>query len=631
MRKSELINDIFGGRDRLDRLHVHFQRILSSENQIQIAIISFNYSNIITLALKRVGLLQYFANLNIIGSDTSIWLKQKKNKLHNIIEFANVYKLNLATQVLFIDDNVKNIECTRKHCLTYHVFSEYTLNGLSMAHMKEIEELVGVYVADLYDIQPPSNKLSSSIKLIDSSTYQAIKNEVGGVANASVPIDSLPVIQFIQSNWNDDIYQHHFLYFAKLLKVIRMFAAKVRFWSNANVLPMLLELVQDDAEIIRRYGQSLAALYHSQEAETAFQTAIKLSTISKHRLAYGYFLFKSKRYIDAHDEFWYVINSHKRNWKEESTTYVAYAETLKYMSQPNKAEQYYKLAIEVANNKHDNDGLQYNRYGNFLYIQGRYKESLDQFNLAVNGNERYANNHYGISKPLYQLGMFTEYEYHLKRALELDPSFYEVKQALNQYYLDQTLLIDEKTSEFICSATYDSFSTNVEEKKENVSEIMSQNVIKSVYNVEFDTFWFDVINTQTNQFDKYYDNFVENNMNDIRCLLFADEIESQLETKIGIDSVQNMQLMMQNIHSLRTNHQEFVNELKQCKLYKYYPIFAHKAIYTTQSLMRNIKCEQDIKKLLQHYNHDNDQETKQFDVNDNNFTNALLKFVNVYN
>eukprot|EP01084_Bolivina_argentea_P270135 459280_1 len=95
-----------------------------------------------------------------------------------------------------------------------------------MAHMKEIELLIGVYQQDEYDIQPPANQLSISIQNIDKTVYTAIKKEIGGVDKASIPIHVLPVIQFITNNWNKYNYQQHFLYFAKMFKLVRKYRSK---------------------------------------------------------------------------------------------------------------------------------------------------------------------------------------------------------------------------------------------------------------------------------------------------------------------------------------------------------------------------------------------------------------------
>eukprot|EP01084_Bolivina_argentea_P036943 68292_1 len=133
MRNLQLINDIFAGVDRLDRLRLHFNRILSVDNMIHIAIISFGNTNIIKMALQKVHLLQYFTNSDIIATDTSKYLNIIQSKLNDIIDLAKQYKLNLLTQVLFIDHELNHIETIKSHCITYHVYSQYTLNGLSMA------------------------------------------------------------------------------------------------------------------------------------------------------------------------------------------------------------------------------------------------------------------------------------------------------------------------------------------------------------------------------------------------------------------------------------------------------------------------------------------------------------------
>ena len=51
---SEIANEIFGGLDRVDRLREHFERVLSSPNNLKIAILSFNSSELIKEALHCV-------------------------------------------------------------------------------------------------------------------------------------------------------------------------------------------------------------------------------------------------------------------------------------------------------------------------------------------------------------------------------------------------------------------------------------------------------------------------------------------------------------------------------------------------------------------------------------------------
>ena len=173
MPKIHVTGTIFGGLDRTHRLHTHFQRILSSKENIHLAIVSNNSKTCIIRAIHLAGLAMYFNYDDIL-------LSYDGNKLPFIKQLANKYNCDLSTEVLFIDNDSKNIDDCKDYCQTFHVFSDHTLNGLSMDHMKEIEELLGVYEPDQYDIEPPKNPHLQIYK-INKDIYASIKREIGGV------------------------------------------------------------------------------------------------------------------------------------------------------------------------------------------------------------------------------------------------------------------------------------------------------------------------------------------------------------------------------------------------------------------------------------------------------------------
>ena len=89
-------------------------------------------------------------------------------------------------------------------------------NGLTMEHMKEIEELLGVYVPDQYDIEPPSDPLPApgSIKLIDREIYKTIKKEIGGVPEKKRSLNHYLLSNIFNKLEKSCIFTT-FMYFAK--------------------------------------------------------------------------------------------------------------------------------------------------------------------------------------------------------------------------------------------------------------------------------------------------------------------------------------------------------------------------------------------------------------------------------
>eukprot|EP01084_Bolivina_argentea_P191042 328179_1 len=512
-----------------------------------------------------------------------------------------------------------------------------------MAHMKEIELLIGVYIQDEYDIEPPANQLSISIKHIDRTVYKAIKKEIGGIDKAQVSIDSLSVIQFIKTNWNHHNYQQHFLYFAEIFKLIRKYPPQGLLWTNANILPRLINMVNDH-EINRRYAVCLSKLYHYDEAENIFKTLIKNihnNRFCLHRIEYGYFLLKCARYSESYDQFDFVINNQIHDVLDMSRVYLPYAQTLEYMNKPQQAEKYYKLAMEVEAHQYHhrlnpNRFVSY-KFAGFLYNQKRYEESIEQYTLVMEQNRKpYADNHFGIGKCFYELGMFKEYEYHLKRTLDVDPSFYDAKQALDKYYMNQQMTVRGKndnnngnTFKQTTGSNNDSVASDMDDEKTIISEIVKTNTVNNMFNIEFDRWWFDNLDIITDEFNKYYDNFVNNNMNDIRYILFTvdEKIQSELKTKIKVSSLQNMQLIMTSIQDLRVQYQDFITTLKKYKMYKYYTIFTENAIYTIKSLVDKVTRENDLSKFVKCYNESNKGATEQFNQNDDNLIGLLSSFV----
>ena len=63
----EEVYELFGGKDRVDRLNIHFSRVTTVA---AVSILSFGYVEVIKKSLEQMNLYKYFENATIIGCDS---------------------------------------------------------------------------------------------------------------------------------------------------------------------------------------------------------------------------------------------------------------------------------------------------------------------------------------------------------------------------------------------------------------------------------------------------------------------------------------------------------------------------------------------------------------------------------
>eukprot|EP01084_Bolivina_argentea_P130689 230711_1 len=185
LKKITIINEIFGGDDRIDRLHIHFQRIVTSRNNIRLGIICAKCDKDVMIELLgRVGLIKYFDKFDVL---TSCNTNNNNNLLTDIEILTNKYSFNMLNEVLYIDNKEININYIANNCISYHVYCEQKiLLGLNIKCLKEIELIVGVYIKDEYDIItnkiPTKKKLKGRLQYINEinkDIYWKIKRQIG--------------------------------------------------------------------------------------------------------------------------------------------------------------------------------------------------------------------------------------------------------------------------------------------------------------------------------------------------------------------------------------------------------------------------------------------------------------------
>ena len=106
-KSDQFFVDAFGGEERIERLKKHFERLAQAE--VKCSIVSYGYSAVIKESLTRVGLIDFFREGAIFGSDSEA-LKRFRGKKHKVIsEEMRLGKIG-HEEAIFIDDSIKNIE-----------------------------------------------------------------------------------------------------------------------------------------------------------------------------------------------------------------------------------------------------------------------------------------------------------------------------------------------------------------------------------------------------------------------------------------------------------------------------------------------------------------------------------------
>ena len=120
---------MFGGLERVKRLHEHFKYLMN--NSIELIILSMGFKSVIQKAIVTMGLDKYFPNSMIFGKNEIIPFNLNKSAW--IENFKQKRQLQFD-DILFIDDEPKNIERSKLKCLTLKVDF-----GITSNHMRQIE------------------------------------------------------------------------------------------------------------------------------------------------------------------------------------------------------------------------------------------------------------------------------------------------------------------------------------------------------------------------------------------------------------------------------------------------------------------------------------------------------------
>eukprot|EP01083_Nonionella_stella_P112341 330360_1 len=387
MRRHDIIREIFGGQDRVNRLTLHLERVSKSYT---IAIVSFNTTDVITHCLQMSDLLSFFASINIIGSDTFRY----SDKVDPILSLQSPLALN-PSQYLLIDDQYKNIDVARRNGIeTYHVQSYGMLHGLNIYQMDEIEQLLSVYVAgeSSWDLPapPPSlpptaiddkevNKKSNIYNHIKLQTRQMNMDEHDAKEEINI------VCQFLKTTeyWKHSPYQPHFIYFSEIYKIL-IRAKKDEMWfTAAHLLPTILNITRD-AELILLNATLNKYYQHFEQADQEFKNALECSNRTNRgnvQFEYACFLYDCDRFKEAEPLFSHVLddldNETVQEEYDKAKLYLMYARTLEALGMnEERVIQCYELALECAGHGGDKD--RYTQYDMHRALANNFEHRNDK-------------------------------------------------------------------------------------------------------------------------------------------------------------------------------------------------------------------------------------------------------------
>lgn len=106
-KSDQFFVDAFGGKERVERLKKHFERLVQAE--VKCIIVSYGYTAVIKESLTRVGLIGFFKEGAIFGRDSEA-LKRFRGKKHKVISEEMDSGSISYEEAIFVDDSKKNIE-----------------------------------------------------------------------------------------------------------------------------------------------------------------------------------------------------------------------------------------------------------------------------------------------------------------------------------------------------------------------------------------------------------------------------------------------------------------------------------------------------------------------------------------
>ena len=224
------------------------------------------------------------------------------------------------------------------------------------------------------------------------------------------------------------------------------------------------------------------------------------------------------------------------------------------------------------------------------------EEARKQLEICVQHSPHKAVNHRRLADVLFGLTEWKRYEYHINKALELDPYSKIAQSQKEKYMYHQEHYITQNYDRSTATSTGDDeskYGDNYEDEMKQSQCGSMENAYhtpggpplhRNIWQRQFDAFWFDDVGITNEAFNGYYDKFVEYGLDDIRNV-FCDDMRYQLKNEIGINEFAHIDCIMHSVDNIRKIGQEFKLWLKEHSLDQQFGhVFDKYGVYTFEGL-----------------------------------------------
>eukprot|EP01083_Nonionella_stella_P070196 187710_1 len=565
--------DMFGGRDRIERLKIFFDNI--GEKGIKMMIISNAEKTVhIAEALRRVHLFAYFKT-SVIGKEIISEIKAPNvHFTHKKLIWIEKYIAKSALQkqkkklsqlsarnVLYVSN--KQIESNTKSQICASIIIDHGFEFLLEKDLIEIETRTRCKIKKnnifykYLTVSTTPHSMTRTLSEINSVLYKDLKFEILNHHNSKRDRADVELDAYIEKRCakilSNPVERKCFVYFFRKFKLLQFCQHQHQSWVTLNLCLELVNIETNDCDICRSLAHALSEYQYFVDAEFYFRKALELHPSNIQSLkAYAYFLFMLERYDEASDLFERALEINPMSKK----ALLGYARALSFLKERDRAEIYFKKCVEY----YSEWDLAHFRYGKFLYLAERYKEAKVYLLEAINIWGHSARHYLYLAQCYDKLGDVEEFEHYLNEALKLEPEHHEAINRWERHYCKTYNASYFRRKKFVKQAP------KIRPNKKNWNQTIELEPQQEA-NHEFKRFWVEYIWFGDNsraliKKEEYCKRFVGTSLNDIRLVLFEPDICTILRSQVGITSNNDIKIICDAINAYKTLHHQFKQWLK---------------------------------------------------------------------
>ena len=478
----------FGGYDRIQRITDFFQQLSLCGVDIILLSKEQNHEKI-SLILHKLNLLKY---VQLYKFNNCYFSNNINKKIFNLIKIKDKFKLKYHDEVLFISDCIDNIGILNNECKLYLVDNHGSkpLFGITIFDMVKIKHIVKDEDINLNMNDDTYIHGSNSLSDINRKLLIDLMKEIIKKSHKSQSKKQIHVINYIYTKLDENPEYIKFIKFGVCLQKAIKSVSNHDYWVAAQYLQQTLQYDESQLYIYRLLAKCYSCLRHVEEAEIIYQKALNISPLDYlTNFSFAYHKLSIGEPLQALHHFEYTTKLSNRS-KLDKSMLTALARTYECTGNFEKADEYFKKATN--SNGHIYEHAHFH-YAMFLNKFDRYIEAQQQ----------------------------------LKICLKISPNKWKYNQQMNVILFELNI---SKKKDIYFNQYVHYIKNQINENHINNIQCSIDEFIKQYI---FDEFWFDHMDKLTHIFNKYYDTFILNNLNDIQTLLNGD-LHHILKYKIKI-------------------------------------------------------------------------------------------------